>query len=90
MAVVEKEKTPNRGIWKNLKTTYKYAKSGRKYLMLFMLANVLLTIISVVVPIIVAKRLIVLTSGFYQKLLGIIFLIFVIEIFRNIVRYFAN
>lgn len=90
MAVVEKEKTPNRGIWKNLKTTYKYAKSGRKYLMLFMLANVLLTIISVVVPIIVAKRLIVLTSGFYQKLLGIIFLIFVIEISRNIVRYFAN
>lgn len=86
----EKHDTPNRGIFKNLKSTYQYAKGGKKYLILFLFINILLTIISIVVPVLVAKRLVVLTSGVFDQLLLIIFAIFIIEIMRNIGHYFYN
>lgn len=86
----EKHDTPNRGIFKNLKSTYQYAKGGKKYLILFLFINILLTIISIVVPVLVAKRLVVLTSGVFDQLLLIIFTIFIIEIMRNIGHYFYN
>lgn len=82
-------KTPNRSVWKNLKATYKYAKNGKKYLILFLVGNIIMTIISIIIPIIIAKRLVLLTSGLFQKLLGLVVLVFVIEILRNITRYFS-
>lgn len=92
MKEVEKKehKTPNRGFIKNLKSTYKYAKAGRKYLLLFLIINIILTVISVVVPIFTAKRLVALTNSVWNRLFIIIFVIFVLEIFRNISRYFCN
>lgn len=82
------KKKKERGILTNIKSTYKYAKSGKKYLYLFFVANILLTIISVIAPIFVAKRLIYVTSGTFEKLLGVVVLIFWIEILRNFTRYF--
>lgn len=82
--------TPNRGVWKNLKSTYKYARKGKKYLFWFLFINLILTVISVVVPVIIAKRMVILTSGLFEKLFGFIILIFIIEIFRNIIRYLYN
>ena len=87
---MKENKSIDRGIFKNLKSTYKYAKKGRKYLGWFMITNIILTIISLIIPIFSAQRIIALTSGFYQKLLGIIVLIFIVEIMNNIVRYFSN
>lgn len=86
----EKNNTFNRSIWKNLKSTYRYARKGKKYLFWFLFINLILTIISVIIPVIIAKRMVVLTSGLFEKLLGIIFIIFIIEIFRNIIRYLYN
>lgn len=86
----EKHDTPNRGIFKNLKSTYQYAKGGKKYLILFLFINILLTIISICAPVLAAKRLVFLTSGIFDQLLLIIFAIFIIEIIRNIGRYFYN
>ena len=40
MDELKKHETPNRGIIKNLKSTYKYAKSGRKYLFFFFLLQI--------------------------------------------------
>lgn len=88
--LMKENKSIDRGILKNLKSTYKYAKKGRKYLGWFMITNIILTIISLIIPIFSAQRIIALTSGFYQKLLGIIVLIFIVEIMNNIVRYFSN
>ena len=82
--------TPNRGVLKNLKSTYKYARNGKKYLFLFLLINIVMMVISVIMPVIAAKRLVVLTSSLFDKLLGLILLVFVIEIFRNITRYIYN
>lgn len=75
--------TPNRSIWQNFKSTYKYAKKGKKYLWIFLIINVLMTIISVIAPIMAAQRLLALTSNNYSKLLVFILLIFGIEIIRN-------
>ena len=88
---LEKEKnTFNRSIWKNLKSTYKYAKKGKKYLFWFLFINFALTIISVIIPVIIAKRMVALTSGLFEKLLGLVILIFIIEVLRNIIRYLYN
>lgn len=81
---------PNRGFFNNLKLTYKYAKSGKKYLFLFLLANLFMTVISIVVPVITAKRLIALTSGLFNRLFILIIVLFAIEIFRNFVNYFCS
>ena len=75
--------TPNRSVWQNFKSTYKYAKKGKKYLLIFLIINVLMTIISVIAPIMAAQRLLALTSNNYSKLLVFILLIFGIEIIRN-------
>lgn len=86
----EEHTTPKRGFFKNLKSTYKYAKNGKKYLFLFLLTNVFLTIISVIIPILIAKRLVSLTNNMYPRLLFLISAIFWIEISRNIIRYLSN
>ncbi len=79
-----------RSFLQNLKSTYRYAKKGKKYLLLFLLLNIVLTIISVVVPIISAQRLISLTNGFFERLIIFILIIFIIEILRNIMRYLCG
>ena len=90
-AVNKKEHiTPNRGVFRNLKSTYKYAKNGKKYLSLFLLINIILMVISVLTPVLAAKRLVALTDGMFEKLLSLVILIFIIEIFRNIIRYAYN
>lgn len=91
MEVEEKSpKTKDRGLLKNLKSTYKYAKKGRKYLWLFLGINILMTTISVVAPVLGAQRLLALTNNNFQKLLVFIVAIFGLEIFRNICRLVYN
>lgn len=86
----QEHNTPNRGVWKNLKSTYKYARKGKKYLFWFLFINLILTVISVIIPVIIAKRMVALTSGLFEKLLGLVILIFIIEVLRNIIRYLYN
>lgn len=80
----------DRGVLKNLKSTYKYARSGRRYLYLFLFTQVIFTILAVVIPIITARRLVLLTSGVFDKLFVIFIIIFIMEISRNLVRYIGS
>ena len=80
----------DRGVLKNLKSTYKYARSGRGYLYLFLFTQVIFTILAVVIPIITARRLVLLTSGVFDKLFVIFIIIFIMEISRNLVRYIGS
>lgn len=80
----------DRGVLKNLKSTYKYAKSGRGYLYLFLFTHVVFTILAVVIPIITARRLVLLTSGVFDKLFVIFIIIFIMEISSNLVRYIGS
>ena len=80
----------DRGVLKNLKSTYKYAKSGRLYLYLFLFTQVVFTILAVVIPIITARRLVLLTSGVFDKLFVIFIIIFIMEISRNLTKYISS
>ena len=86
----KKKKKKNITFITNIRKTYKYARAGRKYLFLFFLMQIALTAISVAVPIITAKRVLYLTDGIWQQLSLVAIAIFVIEIFRNITRYFSS
>lgn len=80
----------DRGVLKNLKSTYKYAKSGRLYLYLFLFTQVVFIILAVVIPIITARRLVLLTSGIFDKLFVIFIIIFIMEISRNLTKYISS
>lgn len=86
----ENSKSINRGFFKNLKATYKYAGKGKKYLYILLFFNIILTIISIAIPIFTAKRIVMLTSNLWHKLFLIILVIFFTEILRNIVNYLCT
>ena len=85
-----KKKESNNNFITNIKKTYKYAKNGRKYLFLFLIANILMGVVSIVIPIFTAKRIIFLTDGVWQELTLVAIAIFVIEICRNLFRYLSS
>lgn len=74
-------------VFKYLAYSYKYAKKEKFYLFLVLVANVLLTIISVAVPVFNAKQIVALTDGAWTRLIIIIVTIFGLEITRNLGRY---
>jgi len=73
-------------VFKYLVYSYKDAKKEKYYLFLVLIANVLLTIISVAVPVFNAKQIVALTDGNWTRLIIIIVSIFGLEILRNLGR----
>ena len=71
-----KEKIKFSSLFKYLKYSYKYAKQEKKYLFLVLIANIILTIISIAVPIFGAKQIVSLTGGEWNKLIFLNFSIF--------------
>lgn len=76
--------------FKNLKFAWNYAKDQKKNLIWFIIVNILIIIISVVVPILSAKIIVYLTDNEFHQLLLIAFVILLIEWFRNICNYFKR
>ncbi len=77
------DKIKFRNLFKYLKYSYKYAKEEKFYLFLVLVANIMLTVISIAVPIFSAKQIVALTNSEWTKLLIVIVTIFVLEISRN-------
>lgn len=82
----KKDKVKLGSVFKYLKYSYRYAKEGRVYLFLTLFSIIILSVISVVLPIFNAKQIVSLTANEWEKLISIILIIFVIEILRNLVR----
>ena len=76
--------------FKNLKFAWNYAKDQKKNLIWFIIVNILIIIISVVVPILSAKIIVYLTDNEFHQLLLIAFVILLIEWFRNVCNYFKR
>ncbi len=74
----------------NLKKTWQYARKNKKPLYIYLILSVLLSIISSVIPIVSAKVLLSLTGYQFRQLIIIATIVFIIEICRNIFRYFAS
>lgn len=57
-----KEKKSIHSTLRYIKKTYQYAKEARKYLVYFLIACILYSVISIVAPLLSAKRIVALTS----------------------------
>lgn len=74
----------------NIKFAWKYAKSVKSKLLAYTICNIFTIAISIFVPILSAKIIISLTSNAYYQLISIAIVIFLVEIFRNIINYFSR
>ena len=76
--------------FKNLKFAWNYAKDQKKNLIWFIIVNILIIVISVVVPILSAKIIVYLTDNEFHQLLLIAFIILLVEWFSNVCNYFKR
>lgn len=74
----------------NLKFSYKYVKEQKRYLVEFIICQLLLVVVSVVVPIISANIIIYLTNSLLNQLILLVIVLTVIEMIRNFLSYFAR
>ncbi len=76
--------------FKNLGKALKYAKKQKKEFILFFIANTILTLTGAIGPLISAQQLLKLSDGMLMQLLIISICLFIVEITRNITRFFAR
>lgn len=74
----------------NIKKAWIFARNQKKLLIGYFLLSVCLCIISAIAPMLDAKALLYLTDGKWNPLLMIAILIFMVEISRNVCRYFTR
>jgi len=72
---------------KNIKVAYNFAKKQKKYIILYGLCSIILCAVGVLSPLLSAKQLIKLTDSLFLQLLGISFILFLVEILRNFINY---
>ncbi len=77
-------------LWKNLKFAWTFAKSQKIRLILYLICNIFQVIISVIVPIISAQIIVKLTSNLLTQVISIAFILFLIEISRNVLNYLCR
>ncbi len=77
-------------LWSNLKFAWNYAKDQKKRIFFYILCNIISIIISIFVPILSARVIVDLTSNKFQQVIYISIVIFLVEIVRNLTRYFAS
>lgn len=72
---------------KNLKFAWFYAKNEKWKIIKYIIANLIEVIISIIIPIISAKMIIMLTNNNLYQLVLMAVVIFIIENIRNFVHY---
>lgn len=74
----------------NLKKSWVYAKEQKKYILLYILCNIIGIIISICIPILSAKIIVDLTSNKFYQVIFISFVILLVELLRNVVNFFVR
>ncbi len=74
----------------NLKMSWRFIKNKKKTLFLMAVLSIILSVISVFLPILSAQLLLKLTDGLLEELLGVAVFIFIIESCRNVVSFFLQ
>ena len=75
---------------KNLKVSWRFIKKRKGRLILIFILTTILSIISIVVPVLTAKLLLKLTGGLLFELFKVALFIFVVEVTRNIFNLLMN
>ena len=73
-------------LFKNLKFAWKYVKGQKSKVIFVAIIGLIMAILGVIVPILSAQLIVNLTSNKLAQLLSIAIIIFLVEIFRNIIR----
>ena len=71
---------------KNIKKTWEYEKADKKSIILILVCDITMIIINVVVPLLMSRKIMYLTGGFFDKLLSICIVLLVINIFYNVLN----
>ena len=74
----------------NIKFAWKYAKSEKKKIILYILCNIISIIISVIIPILSAEIIVKLTDNQFYQVLVISLIILLVELCVNITNYFTR
>ena len=74
----------------NLRMSWHFIRKRKKQLFVIGLLSIILSIISVIVPLLSAQLLLKLTDGLLEELMGIALFVFLVEITRNIVNFLAQ
>lgn len=74
----------------NLKMSWRFIKNRKKTLVLMIILSIILSGISIIVPILSAQQLLKLTEGLLVELLQVALFIFIVEVTRNIVSFFLH
>ncbi len=77
-------------LFKNLKFAWKYVKGQKSKIILLAIIGLFLAVIGVVLPILSARLIVYLTSNELLQLLSIAFVVFAVEILKNIMKYFSD
>lgn len=73
----------------NIKYSWKYAKKNKLNLFAFMFFTLILCFIGAIAPMLSAKELLKLSNSLWTDLKNIALFIFIVEVTRNVVRYFG-
>ena len=74
----------------NLKKSWKYVKDEKAKFIPFIILNILIIVITVVIPILSAKSIVALTNSKLEELLYMVIAITLIELTRNIINYLRD
>lgn len=75
---------------RNLKMSWNFVKKRKKSLVIMIILSALISIISVIVPVLSAKLLLNLSNGNLSDLILVAIFIFIVEVTRNFVSFFLN
>lgn len=76
--------------FKNLKFAWKYTKKQKTNLIKYLIVSILAIIVSVLLPILYAKELILLTDNLFIQLIFISLLVFIMENVHNFINYLSR
>lgn len=74
----------------NLRKTWAYVKKSKKTLIIFLLFSLLLSGFGAITPILGAQALLKISNNLMNQLILIALIIFLIEIFKNVLHYFSQ
>ena len=82
--------TSVKGLWKNLKFAWRYTKDQKHLLLFYLVVNIIHIAISIIVPIISARIIVLLTNNILLQVLEMSLVLLLCEWVRNIIRYLSS
>ena len=74
----------------NLKKSWQYVKDEKARFIPFIILNILIIVITVVIPILSARSIVALTNSKLEELLYMVIIITIIELSRNVINFFRD